>query len=244
MSPLTVDLAATAQSLQRDAATVVSAHAASGARAGSTPPPLVAESLDTLCRVLLRHEADAAAGSPPLSPDELSELCEQGLMLLGELAEAARTLGLGELHGRILAHALPLALWVARQGGELRMLEPVVDRLAALANQTQEATELRAIYAAAGEVMAASAAPIRQDLDKSPGRPWRVLLLNRAIVATRTHDPDLMEAAYEDLGRLLPEDAPRFFEEGMRQMDVVGYPQPVREVMKRYYQRWTTAALH
>jgi len=90
------------------------------------------------------------------------------------------------------------------------------------------------------EVVDATADIIRQDLEKTnPGRPWRVLQVNRAIVATRTHQPDVMDTAFESLAANLPEDAQRFFSEGMEQMDLLNYPPHVREVMDRYYRKWS-----
>jgi hypothetical protein len=47
-----------------------------------------------------------------------------------------------------------------------------------------------------------------------------------------------MEQAFESLIEHLPEDAPSFFREGMEQMNALDYPEQVRAVMARYYQRW------
>ncbi len=81
---------------------------------------------------------------------------------------------------------------------------------------------------------------IQQDLEKTnPGRPWRVLHLNRAIVATRTHQPDVMDEAFALLTQHLPEDAADFFTQGMEQMELLNYPPHVREVMDRYYRKWS-----
>jgi hypothetical protein len=52
---------------------------------------------------------------------------------------------------------------------------------------------------------------IRRDLEKRyPGRPLRILHLNRAIVATRTHRPHIMEKAFSRLIRDLAKGAPGF----------------------------------
>ncbi|MDX1697273.1 MAG: hypothetical protein R3308_03260, partial [Thiohalobacterales bacterium] len=60
----------------------------------------------------------------------------------------------------------------------------------------------------------------------------------QSIVATRSHDTALMEEAFAALTDRLPEDAGRFFTEGMQQMDALDYPQHVREVMARYHRQW------
>ena len=70
-----------------------------------------------------------------------------------------------------------------------------------------------------------------------PSRPWRILLLNRAIVATRSHQPALMEEAFESVVEYLPEEAPTFFREGMEQMDALNYPPQVRNLMQGFYQQ-------
>jgi hypothetical protein len=62
--------------------------------------------------------------------------------------------------------------------------------------------------------------------------------MNRAIIATRSHQADLIEKAYNDLVQALPEEAPRFFEEGMQQMELLNYPQVVRQVVEKYYTLW------
>ena len=80
---------------------------------------------------------------------------------------------------------------------------------------------------------------IARDLETvNPGRPWRLLNLNRAIVATRTHQPEVMEEAFSALAAQLPDDAPGFFTQGMEQMELLNYPPQVREVMDRYYKKW------
>ena len=73
----------------------------------------------------------------------------------------------------------------------------------------------------------------------SRGRPWRVLLLNRGIVATRSHDPSTMEEAFTFLIRHLPEDAAQFFAAGMQQMEALNYPAHVRQVMEKYHRQWS-----
>jgi len=72
-----------------------------------------------------------------------------------------------------------------------------------------------------------------------PRNPWRVLLLNRAIVATRSHQVALMEESFASIVEYLPQEAPAFFREGMEQMDALAYPIRVRAVIQRFYDQWS-----
>jgi hypothetical protein len=168
---------------------------------------------------------------------DLSSLGNYGIRLLQALADWAARLGLAEQKRRLEALSLPLALWIAGRGGELSSLEPVVDSLAGIANRLRTPRELEDLYRIAGTLLDAVAPPIALDLDRTnPGRPWRVLVLNRAIIATRTHQAGLMEQAFRSLAELLPEDTPAFFREAAGQMDALDYPEPVRTLVDSYYQ--------
>ena len=147
---------------------------------------------------------------------------------------------LDDLYGEDLDEETP------GQGGRLDTLEPVVDGLAMIANSSREPADLEALSLVMGRITEAVAPVIREDIEKiNPGRPWRILLLNRSIVATRSHNTRVMEEAFAELTRHLPEDAARFFTEGMQQMDALNYPAHVREVMQKYHRQWTLdRALH
>ena len=71
-------------------------------------------------------------------------------------------------------------------------------------------------------------------------RPWRILIINRAIIATRSHDAELMEMAFKSLVESLPEEAARFFEEGLEQMHLIDYPEHVQKLMQHYYLMYGT----
>ena len=69
--------------------------------------------------------------------------------------------------------------------------------------------------------------------------------MNYGIVATRSHQPEIIEEAYDALVKNLPHDARQFFKEGLQQIDIVGYPDAVREVVERYNKmRGSENALH
>jgi len=207
--------------------------------AGETPAPSPLEqTIQQLLELLRQLEIEGSSARPPDS-GEIQRLGEYTIGLLADLAALAGGLGLEQQGRELEALCLPLALWIVRQGGALSLLEPVVNALAHLANSLTEPLELAALYETTEEIQRAVVADLQQDLEKSdPTRPWRILLLNRAIIATRSHRPGLIEAAYENLLQYLPEEAPGFFREGMGQMEALDYPRPVREVVERYYRQW------
>jgi hypothetical protein len=171
---------------------------------------------------------------------DMHELGDYGFNLLSDLATLAARHGEPALSHEFEGVCLPLAVWIARQGGSLSTLEPIVNALAYQANTLREPRELQRLYETVGEIQDAVTPLVQKDLEKSnPNRPWRILLLNRAIIATRSHRPELMETAYENLVMHLPEEAPRFFREGMQQMVALDYPQPVRKVVEKYYNLWS-----
>ncbi len=208
-------------------------------------PPLLADAFGQLLEAMVRTEAslaaeDGAAGASRATPEDITELGEYAFNLFNATLAWAQRLNLDEVIDGMQELSIALALWIARHGGYLYTAEPVADALALYANRTREPSGLAALYEVMGEVLAAIAPALRQDLEKTnPGRPWRVLNLNRAIVATRTHRPELMEQAFAVLIENLPEDAPQFFSQGMEQMDLLNYPSHVREVMDKYYQQWS-----
>jgi hypothetical protein len=207
-------------------------------------PQQLAESLAHFFGVALRLDHDEGETGAILK-DDVNQLGDHALRLLLELGQWAHDLKLPQARTKLEMLALTTGDWVLRHQGELRTLEPIVNALATLANHTPTARTLEELDGFIGQVLAACAPIVRQDMEKTnPGRPWRLLHVNRAIVATRTHNPQLMEQAFEEFVRALPEDAPGFFAEGMQQMDTLGYPPHVREVMNRYYERWTHRTLH
>lgn len=213
-------------------------------------PEMLRDALRQFIDVLRRIEADAttASGEPAygkLGPDEVAELGDYALSVLQDLGEWATQLRRDEAHERLDTLAVQVGLWVARHGGRINELGPVVNGFAMLANTTREPMELTKLSRMMDEITAAAAPAVQRDLDRSePGRPWRILNLNHGIVATRTHDPALMRAVFDELVRHLPEDAPAFFAEGMEQMDALNYPAAVREVMENYHRRFAVKTLH
>ena len=213
-----------------------SEHATLG---GEVTPGQLAEALTQLLRVFEKLDNENGVYGP-LPYDDPSDLGEHGINIAGDLATWAEKLDLPEAKIDVEKVAVGVALWVTRHGGEIRALDTVVNGFAATANTTQSEATLTVLYRAMQAVLEHAAPSIKSDLDKSnPGRPWRILNFNCAIVATRTQNAQLMHEAFDNLGRNLPEDASAFFEEGLRQSDKPVYGELVKSLMQEYFARWT-----
>jgi hypothetical protein len=145
----------------------------------------------------------------------------------------------GEQKRDLLRLSIPVSLWVARHGGKLSQIDMLVNSLAGYANEVSDPQVLADLARIFREIIDACDDEIRRDLEQTNMmRPWRILNLNYGIIATRSHQPQLIEQAYDTLVKNLPQDARQFFKEGMQQMDIVGYPEEVRQVVERYNKMW------
>ena len=206
---------------------------------------LLSEAFRQLVDVMARVEADSRGydENPPghaAGAEDVTELGEYGFRLQESLAALVNRAEQAELRNSVAGLTVDLALWIAAHGGRLDSIETLVDALAQIANRTADPGELGQLNSVMNRIIDAVSPVIREDLEKiNPGRPWRVLLLNRGIVATRSHDPARMEEAFSFLIHHLPEDAPGFFAAGMQQMEALDYPPHVRRVMEKYHRQWT-----
>jgi len=242
MLPL-VDIAYIVEELRAQSKEVIEAFEDQEGDSNADPRVLL-QALDDFFDGLRVHDDDAPGhvsidGFTSTGIKDIRTLGNYGINLLARLAETAVRLRLPQRASGIEELTLPLACWIARRGGELGYLGPVVNGAANLANRLERPSDLGQLYGLLTEVVDAVNPQISQDaVPADPSRPWRVLLLNRAIVATRSHRPALMEDAFESIVEYLPDDAPTFFREGMEQMDMLNYPPHVRAVMRRYYEQW------
>ena len=211
---------------------------------GTLPDPvMVKQALGRFADVLAAIEAGRADGK--VAAADATRVGDYGLNLLMDLGGWAGALQLDGIRAELQSLAAGLGLRVVRWRGQLETLEPIVDGLAPVANRTHDPQSLEALARVILEVMDGVAPHIRHDLEAfNPGRPWRVLNLNLGIVATRPHNTEIMERAFAELTGNLPDDAPQFFREGMRQMQALDYPKHVRQVMQKYFQRWSSTKLH
>ena len=200
-------------------------------------PTLITKAVDQLFDVLDRHEDNAVSpASERLQADELDELGEYGLTLFQEMSAYADDLGLDDVADQMEDLAFPFAVWLARKNSEIKHIAPVVNALSRKANLISEPHLLKQLYYYINEIVESVSPSISQDLEKTnPMRPWRVLIINRAVIAARSHDRELITSAFDTLIEYLPEDAAQFFEEGVEQMHLVNYPDHVKELMQQYF---------
>jgi hypothetical protein len=214
------------------------------AKTSQITPAQLAEAIEQfLALITLIDEEQGKTGA--VVQEDVTQLGDYGISLITDLISWTAQLNLPVPRHDLEIVILACADWIMRHEGQIRALDPVVNALANFSNRKHEPASLEPVADFMSRVVQASTSHIKQDLEKTnPSRPWRVLHLNRSIVATRTHNPELMEKIFEDFVHYFPEDAPAFFAEGMQQMDALNYPQPVRQIMERYFDRWTRPRMH
>ncbi len=217
----------------------------------NSPHNLLA-AMDQAVEVMVRADADSvvqnkmtAESMGMLEEKDISQIGQYTLDILEGMVAFVQN-KTGEQDRDLLRLSLPISLWVARHGGKLSQIDMVVNSLAGYANEIVEPQLLAELTSVIKEVIDACDDEVSTDFEQTNMmRPWRILNLNYGIVATRSHQPKLIEQAYDALVKNLPHDARGFFKEGLQQMDIVGYPDEVREVVERYNKMWgSESVLH
>jgi hypothetical protein len=172
---------------------------------------------------------------------DIDQCCDYGLHLLDEQSELAARCGMQQVAEEIEDLCFPFSLWAARNNAGLHHLRPVVNAIARKANTQLDPGIFSSLFTQINEIMEAIDEGVRQDIESNdPAHPWRILLLNRAIIATRSFQPVLIDTAYMDIVTFLPQDASGFFSNAMEQMDLVGYPNHVKEIVETWFQRYSS----
>jgi hypothetical protein len=186
--------------------------------------------------IMQRVDADRRHKSgEPLGAGEISQIGDYALSLLDELSVIAANRGLQTSMLALQRLSIPVAQWIAGHGGDISSLDIVVNAFASYANEIRQEDKLKQLSDSIARVIQAVSDDIRRDLEAAnPMRPWRILNLNWGIVATRSHHVETMQQVFDQLIENIPADAKNFFREGMQQMDIIGYPEHVREVMDKY----------
>jgi len=180
-----------------------------------------------------------------IEADEATEISDYGSVLLLKLIDLMERLDLPHRRKEIEQISLVFARWTISYDGTINYLEPVVNAIAQLANLMQEREALLALSGLIAEIVDHCSLELKKDQgDNEELRPWRLLHVNRGIVATRTHDLEVMKQAFDEFLIYLPEEANGFFAEGMKEMDALDYPPHVRRVMEFYYHQNPSVSVH
>ncbi len=201
--------------------------------------------LDTAAEFLRAFERlDAEFGDNGKLPvEDAANLGNYCLHCLAELGGWMPRLGLATLAGGLERLIIGAALWSIRHQCEIAAPEPVINALANLANDSTTRQDLAAIYGLMQGLAGAVPAALQADLERSdPQRPWRILLLNMAMVAIRTQDVPMMLHAFDLVGRHLPDEAPGFFAEAAQKARHPAFADEVRGLLQAEHARWTTSA--
>jgi hypothetical protein len=180
-----------------------------------------------------------------ISSNEATDIGEHAFILLLKLINLMEKLDLPHKRRELEQVSLIFARWVIQYNGQLNHIEPITNAFAHTANNMTDKRSLRALVELMTMVVTACADPIKHDLDSSSlYRPWRLLLINRSIVATRTHDLELIRQVFDDMVFYLPQDAASFFSEGMDEIDSLDYPPEVQELIEQYFYNQPRLRIH
>ncbi len=225
-----LNIAASRARFEQYAQPVMARFAEGGIDTGGqvTPPQLV----DAIRQLLVLLQKDPGSWDPSLPEDEPERIGDLCIGLLMDLATWADRLGEREARAALETVTVSIAAWLVQHQQPIHILEPVVNGLALLANAEHEPAALQALASIMEGVVEAASDDYASDLESTdPKRPWRILLFNWGITATRAHDPEGMRKAFSRLRECLPADAAVFFREGRQQVLQGNYPADVRQVM-------------
>ncbi len=193
----------------------------------------VLESVDIMQRV----DADVGAGRVDIDEEDISQIGDYMLSLLMALGDMAGQRSMSQTMLYLHRLSLPVAMWISQHGGKIKQLEIIVNAIATLANEIKEPDMLVEFAGVIEQIVDHVSDDLRRDLEAANQmRPWLILNMNWGIVATRSHNVETMRRVFDKLIHNIPAEAGQFFQEGMQQMEVVNYPEHVREVMKEYHQ--------
>ncbi len=204
-------------------------------------PKILQQAWQELCNVIERIDKT----NHQLTQQELNEIANHGIELHLKAISWIERLHAQQLVRPILISLLDFAAWSGRLNCKLDEIEFIINALSEVSNRESEQNTLQELAQISNDIIHAVPENLQnQSGNSNQGNPWRVLLLNNAIIATRSNQDKLIEQAYQLIGEHLPQDAPGFFSEAMRQMEKINYPDNVKILARRYYELWHEQTMH
>ena len=216
-------------------------------RAGIPPgravtPAMLVDAIDVFVDDCERIDREYGPTAEVLAED-VSGIADQIFECLLDLGNWADRLELRNARIAVIDISLEAAQWCMRHRGQLRQIGPIV---AALANRANIAGSLDACIAlsdAYEAVIANVATRLQADhTSTDPLRPWRQLLINAAVISTRSRDMRKMERAYRRLEAHLPSECPAFFQQAAHQVAGLGFSPDARTMVQSRNAKWTSRA--
>lgn len=219
---------------------ILSAYAmrALGAAGNASPPHLVHAVREFFATCVRLDSEYGEAG--PLPVDDSAGFADAALRCLADLRYWLPRLDIVDHEAALDKVLIGVAVWALSHEIELTLGDPLVNALAHAANDAASKQDLAAIYGIMQGIIGAAPAAVKSDLEKSnPYRPWRILLLNFAIVAIRTQDIPMMLYAFAMLERYLPEECSSFFAEAVTQSQHSAFSDDARGLLDAELAKWT-----
>lgn len=210
------------------------------AQTGPTSPPELVKAVEEFLSAFEKLDEEYGDTGAILL-DDTTELADYCIRCLAELRNWLDRLELQSLVPELDKIIIGTALWAMRHECEVSTPEPVVNALAHGANAARTKQDLAAVFGLMQGLIQAVPDALKADLEKSnPQRPWRILLINLAIVAVRTQDAPMMLHAFDALERYLPEECSGFFDEAVQQAEHPAFGDEVRGLLQAEQAKWTT----
>jgi len=191
------------------------------------------------------QEETCASVEHALSYSELTEIGNYGLELMQTLSEWADKLRLTDEQQQLQSAMIVVSLWIARHGGSLITLRTVTDTLIEVVKAPIEPVLLNVLCEVMGELVNAAANEIKSlEAPYYQRNTWCELNISWGMLALRTWDVSIIQRVFDSLVKNIPEEISTFFEKAVVQLEDYGFPMPVQDVIKSYYQRYTISILH
>ena len=195
------------------------------------------KALDSNIDIMQRVDSDfESTGTDSIDVNDISQIGDYAMSLISELAMSAANRGLQTTMIDLTRLSMPVVSWIVSHKGQILKLDVLVNAVASYANELTEPEQLEQLCYYIENIMPGIGDDVKRDIEATnPARPWRILNLNWGIVATRSHNAELIERVYAQLMKNIPADVHGFITEAMQQMEIIGYPEHVRQVVAKYY---------
>jgi hypothetical protein len=206
---------------------------------GKITPAMLVDALDVFFDDCERIDREYGPTSEVLGED-VSGLADQIFECLHDLGNWSDKLKLRGARIAVIDISLEVAQWCMRHKGQLRQIGPLVAALANRANLAGSLDACLALSDAYEAVIVNVSARLQADhTSTDPLRPWRQLLLNSAIVSTRSRDTNKMERAFKRMEAHLPSECPAFFKQAAHQVAGLGFSPEARQLVQTRSAKWT-----